>query len=49
MKQFTIRLDDALQQQFDRLKEHLGLKNDAEVVRLLIKRSATKELEEATA
>lgn len=48
MKQFTVRLDDDLEHDFDALKQNLGLKIDAEVVRLLIKKYSM-ELQEATA
>lgn len=40
MKQFTVRLDDDLEKDFDQVKQELGLKIDAEVVRHLIKKYA---------
>ncbi|MEX2756966.1 MAG: hypothetical protein Q6365_016410 [Candidatus Sigynarchaeota archaeon] len=37
VKSFTVRLDGALEIKFDKIKDDLGLKNDVEVVRFLIK------------
>jgi metal-responsive CopG/Arc/MetJ family transcriptional regulator len=50
MRQFTVRLDEKLDTQFGKIKEDLGLKNDNEVVRSLIreeyKRRFPKQFEE---
>lgn len=37
MKSFTVRLQDDIEKQFELIKDSLGLKNDSEVVRYLIK------------
>jgi metal-responsive CopG/Arc/MetJ family transcriptional regulator len=41
MKSFTVRLEGALETAFDEIKDSLGLKNDSEVVRFLVKNYGT--------
>jgi hypothetical protein len=37
MKQFTVRLDGDVEVGFEEIKKSIGLKNDTEVVRYLVK------------
>jgi metal-responsive CopG/Arc/MetJ family transcriptional regulator len=37
MKQFTVRLDDTIEKEFNAIKDDIGLKTDAELVRVLIR------------
>lgn len=46
MKVFTIRLDDPLAEELEKIKADIGVKNDAEAIRVIIREEYRRRFEQ---